>query len=190
MAKPFETRDDWLALESTLREDLGDLVALFAISLIGILLRRFDWSRPAFLIGFVLSNPAEAFTNQAHQVARFKFEQSIDVGMAYIFSPIVIVLIVITVVSIVVGIRQAKHIMTEGDIQSKSKRAPMIFLLAYNSRKTDIWRILGLLTIIADLALQVIFHAHTVHQAVLFHLRLAYFVPAHLLPHYNESVSG
>ena len=111
-------------------QDLGDLVALFAISLIGILLRRFDWSRPAFLIGFVLSNPAEAFTNQAHQVARFKFEQSIDVGMAYIFSPIVIVLIVITVVSIVVGIRQAKHIMTEGDIQSKSKRAPMIFLLA------------------------------------------------------------
>ncbi len=111
-------------------QDLGDLVALFAISLIGILLRRFDWSRPAFLIGFVLSNPAEAFINQAHQVARFKFEQSIDVGMAYIFSPIVIVLIVITVVSIVVGIRQAKHIMAEGDIQSKSKRAPIIFLLA------------------------------------------------------------
>jgi putative tricarboxylic transport membrane protein len=111
-------------------QNLGDLVALFAISLIGILLRRFDWSRPAFLIGFVLSNPAEAFTNQVHQVAKFKFGQGIDVGLAYIFSPIVIVLIVITVVSIVVGIRQAKHIMAEGDLQSKSKRAPMIFLLA------------------------------------------------------------
>ncbi len=111
-------------------QNLGDLVALFAIGLIGILLRRFDWSRPAFLIGFVLSNPAEAFTNQVHQVAQFKFRQGIDVGLAYIFSPIVIVLIVITVVSIVVGIRQAKHIMAEGDVQSKSKRAPMIFLLA------------------------------------------------------------
>ena len=40
-------------------------VALFAIGLIGIFLRRFDWSRPAFLIGFVLSNPVEKFTNQA-----------------------------------------------------------------------------------------------------------------------------
>jgi len=34
------------------RQSLGDLVALFAVSLIGIFLRRFDWSRPAFLIGF------------------------------------------------------------------------------------------------------------------------------------------
>ena len=111
-------------------QNLGDLVALFAIGLIGILLRRFDWSRPAFLIGFVLSNPAEAYTNQVHQVAKFRFEQGIDVGLAYIFSPIVLVLIVITLVSVVVGIRQAKHIRAEGDVQSKSKRAPMIFLLA------------------------------------------------------------
>jgi len=111
-------------------QNLGDLVALFAIGLIGILLRRFDWSRPAFLIGFVLSNPAEAYTNQVHQVAKFRFEQGIDVGLAYIFSPIVLVLIVITLISVVVGIRQAKHIRAEGDVQSKSKRAPMIFLLA------------------------------------------------------------
>ena len=111
-------------------QNLGDLVALFAIGLVGILLRRFDWSRPAFLIGFVLSNPAEAYTNQVHQVAKFRFEQGIDVGLAYIFSPIVLVLIVITLVSVVVGIRQAKHIRAEGDVQSKSKRAPMIFLLA------------------------------------------------------------
>ena len=40
-------------------QDLADLVALFLIGLLGIFLRRFDWSRPAFLIGFVLSNPAE-----------------------------------------------------------------------------------------------------------------------------------
>ncbi len=38
------------------RQSLGDLVALFAIGLLGILLRRFDYSRPAFLIGFVLSD--------------------------------------------------------------------------------------------------------------------------------------
>lgn len=110
-------------------QSLGDLVALFAIGLLGIFLRRFDWSRPAFLIGFVLSNPTEAFTNQAYQVARSKFRQGMDVGMDYIFSPIVIVLLIITIVSIVIGIRQAKSILAEGDVQSGSKRAPMIFLL-------------------------------------------------------------
>jgi len=109
-------------------QDLGDLVALFSVGLLGIFLRRFDWSRPAFLIGFVLSNPAEGFTNQAYQVARSKFRQGAEVGMDYVFSPIVIVLVIITVVSIFVGIRQAKLIMAEGNVKSGSKRAPLIFL--------------------------------------------------------------
>ncbi len=110
-------------------QNLGDLVALFALGLIGIFLKRFDWSRPAFLIGFVLSNPAETFTNQAYQVARSKFRQSTEAGLDYIFSPIVIVLIVITVVSVVLGLRQAKMIKAEGDVPSGSKRRPLIFLL-------------------------------------------------------------
>ncbi len=111
-------------------QNLMDLVALFAIGLLGILMRRFDWSRPAFLIGFVLSNPAETYTNQAVQIARSRFRKGFDEGIDYIFSPIVIVLIIITLISIVVGLRQAKNIMAEGDVQSGSKRAPMIFLLA------------------------------------------------------------
>jgi len=111
-------------------QSLGDLVALFAIGVVGIFLRRFDWSRPAFLIGFVLSNPAEGFTNQAFQIARSRFRRGFDEGMDYIFSPIVIVLIIITVISIVIGLRQAKLIMAEGDVKSGSKRAPLIFLMA------------------------------------------------------------
>ncbi|MEM7061337.1 MAG: tripartite tricarboxylate transporter permease [Pseudomonadota bacterium] len=110
-------------------QNFEDLLALFAIGLIGIFLRRFDWSRPAFLIGFVLSNPVEKFTNQAFQIASFRFRKSFEEGMDYIFSPIVIVLIIITVVSVVLGIRQAKTIMAEGDVQSGSKRAPLVFLL-------------------------------------------------------------
>ena len=110
-------------------QNFEDLLALFAIGLIGIFLRRFDWSRPAFLIGFVLSNPVEKFSNQAFQIASFRFRKSFDEGMDYIFSPIVIVLIIITVVSVVLGIRQAKNIMAEGEMQSGSKRAPLIFLL-------------------------------------------------------------
>ena len=114
-------------------QDLFDLVALFAIGLIGIFLRRFDWSRPAFLIGFVLSNPAETFTNQAYQIAASRFRKGFEEGIEYIFSPIVIVLIIVTVISIFFGIRQAKSIQAEGDVQSGSKRAPLIFLLLFTA---------------------------------------------------------
>ena len=110
-------------------QNLMDLVALFAIGFLGILMRRFDWSRPAFLIGFVLSNPAENYANQAIQIAQSRFRKGFGEGMDYIFSPIVIVLLVITVISVVLGLRQAKHIMAEGDITAGSKRAPMVFML-------------------------------------------------------------
>lgn len=110
-------------------QNLADLVALFTIGLLGIFLRRFDWSRPAFLIGFVLSEPAEAFSNQAYQVTGFKFRQGFETGIEYLFGPIVIVLIIITIISIVLGIRQAKLIMSEGEVQTGSKRAPLVFLL-------------------------------------------------------------
>ena len=111
-------------------QDIMDLVARFAIGLLGILMRRFDWSRPAFLIGFVLSNPAETYANQAVQIAQSRFRKGFGEGIEYIFSPIVIVLIIITVISVVVGLRQAKTIMAEGAVTSGKKRAPMIFLLA------------------------------------------------------------
>ena len=110
-------------------QNFEDILALFAIGLIGIFLRRFDWSRPAFLIGFVLSNPVEKFSNQAFQIASFRFRKSFEEGMDYIFSPIVIVLLIVTVVSVVLGIRQAKTIMAEGDVKAGSKRAPIVFLL-------------------------------------------------------------
>lgn len=110
-------------------QNLMDLVALFTIGFLGILMRRFDWSRPAFLIGFVLSNPAETYANQAVQIASSRFRKSFGEGIDYIFSPIVIILVLITVISVVLGLRQAKHIMAEGDIKAGSKRAPMIFML-------------------------------------------------------------
>ena len=110
-------------------QNLMDLVALFAIGFLGILMRRFDWSRPAFLIGFVLSSPAETYANQAVQIAQSRFRKGFGDGIDYIFSPIVIVLLVITVISVVLGLRQAKHIMAEGDVKSGSKRAPLVFLL-------------------------------------------------------------
>ncbi|GAB5449319.1 tripartite tricarboxylate transporter permease [Gymnodinialimonas sp.] len=111
------------------RQSLWDLVALFGIGLLGIMMRRFDWSRPAFLIGFVLAGPAERYTNQAFQIASSRFRRSFEEGLDYMFSPIVIVLIIITLVSVVVGLRQAKNIQAEGAVVSGGKRAPLIFLL-------------------------------------------------------------
>ena len=112
------------------RQSIWDLVALFGIGLFGIMMRRFDWSRPAFLIGFVLSAPAERYTNQAFQIASSRFRRSVEEGLDYIFSPIVIVLIVLTVASVVVGLWQAKNIQAEGNVNSGGKRAPLLFLLA------------------------------------------------------------
>lgn len=111
-------------------QNLMDLVALFAIGFLGIMFRRFDWSRPAFLIGFVLSNPVENYANNASQIAGIRFRQGWSAGMEYLASPIVIILIVITLVSVVLGLRQAKNILAEGDVPSGGKRAPLIFLLA------------------------------------------------------------
>ncbi|MDX1781122.1 MAG: tripartite tricarboxylate transporter permease [Thalassovita sp.] len=111
------------------RQSLGDLVTLFAIGLLGIFLRRFDWSRPAFLIGFVLSRQAENFSANAQQIASFKFRRGLDQGLEYIASPIVLAILAITIVSVVVGIRQAKQINSEGAVATGAKRGPIIFLL-------------------------------------------------------------
>lgn len=111
-------------------QDFMDLVALFAIGFLGILMRRFDWSRPAFLIGFVLSTPVENYSNNAYQIAGIRFSESFSAGINYVMSPIVIVLFIITAISVVIGIRQAKNILAEGDVSSGGKRAPFIFLLS------------------------------------------------------------
>ncbi|WP_420345512.1 tripartite tricarboxylate transporter permease [Pelagibius sp.] len=88
------------------RQTLWDLGALVAIGLLGIFMRRFEWPRPAFLIGFVLADQAEVYTYQATQIAMTRFRRGFGEGLEYIFSPTVIVLLVITVVSIWLGTRQ------------------------------------------------------------------------------------
>jgi len=118
---------------------LEDLAALFLVGLLGIFLRRFDWSRPAFLIGFVLSHQAEAFSNMAHQVAGAKFRVDLEAGFGYIASPIVLVILALTVVSIIVGVRQAKQILPEGDVPTGRKRAPLIFLLCVTGYLVVAW---------------------------------------------------
>ncbi len=132
------------------RQSLGDLVALFSVGLLGIFLRRFDWSRPAFLIGFVLSNQAENFSNMANQVAGAKFRRDFETGFEYIASPIVLIILALTIISILVAVRQAKHILPEGDVPTGSKRAPLIFLLVITTYLAIAWVNAMMIDLISD----------------------------------------
>jgi TctA family transporter len=121
------------------RQSLGDLAALMAVGVLGIFLRRFEFSRPAFLIGFVLSAQAESFSNMANQIAGSRFRQGLMEGLDYIASPIVLVILALTIVSIVIGVRQAKHIMGSDTPPTGGKRAPMIFLLCITGYLLVAW---------------------------------------------------
>lgn len=110
------------------RQSALDLAALVAIGIIGVFLRRFDFSRPAFLIGFVLSNQTEIFVNQAYQVAGARFRRSFEIGFDYLVSPISVSLLVLTIVSVVVGIKASKNIRENIDAPTGRKLAPALFL--------------------------------------------------------------
>ena len=111
------------------RQSTSDLVALIGVGLLGILLRRFDYSRPAFLIGFVLSGQAEGFANMANQIAASRFRRSWEAGFDYIFTPLSISILVLTLLSIWVGIKQSKNIRENIEAPTGAKRAPVVFLL-------------------------------------------------------------
>jgi len=67
----------------------SDLIALLLLGLLGIYLRRFGWSRPALLIGFVLAPQIEANVYRASAIY----------GLEMFTRPIVIALIVLIALS-------------------------------------------------------------------------------------------
>jgi TctA family transporter len=75
--------------------DLMDFTALIAIGLLGVGMKRFGWSRPALLIGFVLADQAETYLYQGIQFYEWGF----------VTRPGVIAIAVITVVSAWLGAR-------------------------------------------------------------------------------------
>jgi TctA family transporter len=77
------------------RRDLADLILLLVLGLIGILLRRFGWPRPAVLIGFVLAPQAETYFYQAMQFYSWGF----------LTRPGVLIIAAITAVSVFAGSR-------------------------------------------------------------------------------------
>lgn len=75
--------------------DLADLVALLAIGLLGIYMRRFGWPRPAMLIGYVLAPQAETYLYQAVQFY----------GWDFALRPGVLIIAALTALSVWFGMR-------------------------------------------------------------------------------------
>ncbi|MFK7924166.1 MAG: tripartite tricarboxylate transporter permease [Bacteroidia bacterium] len=71
-------------------KDMTDLWMLLGFGLLGIFLKRFGWSRPAFLIGFVLAGQAESYLNMASQFY----------GWEMFLRPGVVIIALLSVVSI------------------------------------------------------------------------------------------
>ncbi|WP_232472020.1 tripartite tricarboxylate transporter permease [Vibrio gazogenes] len=91
--------------------DLADLVTLLGIGVLGVLMKRFDWPRPAFLIGFVLSPGMETYLYQAIQ-----FD-----GIEFLLRPGVMIIGAIILFSLVFMIRQN---MKKNHTVEKAARAP------------------------------------------------------------------
>lgn len=77
--------------------DFGDLMMLLSIGVLGVLMKRFGWPRPAFLIGFVLAGGMETYLYQAVQIS----------GLAFLLKPGVIIIGLLTAVSIYFAARHS-----------------------------------------------------------------------------------
>jgi putative tricarboxylic transport membrane protein len=95
---------------------LNDLVSLLVVGLVGVFLRRFGWSRPAFLIGFVLASGAERYLYQAVQFA----------GWSFLTRPVVLIILAVTLLSLWAGLRVrpggAVAVNTEGSAETARAR--------------------------------------------------------------------
>ncbi len=90
------------------KQTLWDLVAIVLIGVLGLYMKRFDWSRPAFLIGFVLSDQAEVYTYQVTQLVSLRADiDGMGAAVSYLFSPTGIVILLITAISIWFGSRMS-----------------------------------------------------------------------------------
>jgi TctA family transporter len=98
-----------------------DVIALFVLGVLGVYMKRFGWSPPALLIGFVLSTRLDAAVYQSVQVY----------GMSFLERTGVQVMLALIVVSIVFAVRfkRSREPLTPDGPHAPVGRAPqMIFL--------------------------------------------------------------
>ncbi len=101
-------------------KDIADLWVLLIFGMLGIFMKRFGWSRPAFLIGFVLATQAESYLNMSVQFYGFNM----------FFRPGVIVILILTLLSIYFSRRggsvDENAELIEKGLKQKIKLAPQI----------------------------------------------------------------
>jgi putative tricarboxylic transport membrane protein len=96
--------------------DIGDLLVLFTVGLVGIMFKRFGFPRPAFLIGFVLADNSETYLYQAVQFYDWDF----------LLRPGVIIIFVLTILSVWYGARNAPTGETEAEDAVAAKATNML----------------------------------------------------------------
>ncbi|MEX2451305.1 MAG: tripartite tricarboxylate transporter permease [Rhodospirillales bacterium] len=84
----FQASNDW-----------GDIIGLMIVGTLGIYMKRFGWSRPALLIGFVLSDRLELLIYQTHQAY----------GIGFLTRPIALFLFVLVLISAFIAFRSKHH---------------------------------------------------------------------------------
>src|SRR5687768_3790432 len=98
-----------------------DLIALFVLGIVGMYMKRFGWSRPALLIGFVLSMQLDASVYQSIQVY----------GMTFLERGGVQVMLALIAVSVFVAARMKPHrepLSDKGPYAPVNKTPQAIFL--------------------------------------------------------------
>ena len=100
-----------------------DLVALFVFGVLGCYMKRFGWSPPALLIGFVLAQRLDASVYQSIQVY----------GMSFLERGGVQVILVLIAVSVVVAVRLNPHRepLTAQGLHAPRNRVPQAAFLAF-----------------------------------------------------------
>jgi TctA family transporter len=101
--------------------DWGDLLALVAIGVLGLYMRRFGWPRPPLIIGFVLAEGAENYLYQAIQFH----------GWGWLARPGVLIIAAITVASMWAGARYGRSAIDEGGASGRvrDRRPQLLFAL-------------------------------------------------------------
>ncbi|MDF2995799.1 MAG: tripartite tricarboxylate transporter permease [Xanthobacteraceae bacterium] len=94
------------------KTDWGDLVALLVVGLIGIYMKRFGWSRPALLIGLVLSQRLEASLYRTVQIY----------GLDIFLRPIALGILVVALISIFFAVRTKVRMSSETSEVSEASR--------------------------------------------------------------------
>ncbi|HYC44519.1 MAG TPA: tripartite tricarboxylate transporter permease [Burkholderiales bacterium] len=120
MVAPFMIAIVYFAAYQVTRSWL-DLVALFVLGVLGVYMKRFGWSPPALLIGFVVAKRLDASVYQSVQVY----------GMSFLERTGVQIMLALIVVSIILAMRfkRARTPLTpEGPHGAAGRTPQMIFL--------------------------------------------------------------